>query len=212
MKTLLLLLCFVLFGTHLSGQNKNQPSIEVEAAYMYYYFDSYKNIPINHSFSFLISNHIKKLKVSIGYSYATKNYTYQPNIITIDSLEKRSYITKFSNFPILLTYTLLTEKSLSHHIVFGVVFNTVSAYTIESCYRSRSPIKEKNIDHGQQLGASLTTGYSMKLNINPHISLNIKPFINYQIKPHFRAQRPDYRNFPEDKLSLGFKLGLEYSF
>ena len=52
----------------------------------------------------------------------------------------------------------------------------------------------------------------MKLNINHHISLNIKPFINYQIKPHFRAQRPDYRNFPEDKLSLGFKLGLEYSF
>jgi hypothetical protein len=35
---------------------------------------------------------------------------------------------------------------------------------------------------------------------------------SYKLIPDHDNQRPDYRNIPDDKISIGFRIGIEYLF
>lgn len=55
-------------------------------------------------------------------------------------------------------------------------------------------------------------GMTFSKSINKNLILNTSPFLSYKIVLNSSDGRPDYTNIPDDKLSLGFNLGLEYIF
>lgn len=42
--------------------------------------------------------------------------------------------------------------------------------------------------------------------------LNLSPSINYKLFSDYDNQRPDNEYIPDDRISIGFKIGLEYLF
>ncbi|HPB20478.1 MAG TPA: hypothetical protein PLC00_06865, partial [Bacteroidales bacterium] len=64
----------------------------------------------------------------------------------------------------------------------------------------------------KKLGLTFLLGTTFSKSIGNKWLLNLSPFINYKLIPDHNDQRPDYKNIPDDRVFLGFKIGIEYLF
>lgn len=206
----LLIVIFCTLSIDSFSQKKENFSIETDVNYYYYYLGD-KNISyFNSGFSLLGSYSIDKLKISSGINLSTKDYylNFDPNIT--DYLSKLDYKIRYINFPVLLNYTVYSSPKYKTDILGGVVFDRIIGYDIISHYSNKDPIVEKNIEVDQKTGVSVRLGIGISRYINPHLLITLSPFTDFKIEIEKIESKPNYHNLPNDRLSFGLKLGIEY--
>ncbi len=165
-------------------------------------------------FSINISKHYKKVKIGIGTNYSTKNYFYEvSSTISNNFANKKEYKLKYLNFPFLLDFNVLNPNNrLYISVLSGIMFNKVIDYDKATYYTNKPPLFEKETDVGMKLGLSIRLGSNISYKINKSIYLNTTPFADFKLILNSISQRPDSSNLPDNRFSVGLKIGIEYLF
>ncbi len=208
MKKIILFIILIICVSKIYGQKKNYFSIEGDANYYYYFIGENNSNNFNYGFSIIISEYINKLKVSSGINYAIMSFDTQGDIFY--SIKNREYKIVYLNFPIIGNFEIISQNTFVSSILIGVIFNHILDYNIKTYYLNGETLTENNIKENQKLGVTLTFGTTFSKSIGNKYTLNFSPFINYKLVSDHDSQRPSYRNLPNDKISLGFKIGIEY--
>jgi hypothetical protein len=203
-----LLLFFLALKTF--SQDKDYFSTEFDANYYYYFVGNNNSNNFNYGFSILISKYINKVKVSSGINYSTKSYNTQGDPFWL--IEKREYNLDYLNFPIITNIEIFSHKKFSSSVLTGFTFNQIVDYKIKSFYLNGETLIEDNLLNDKKLGLTFLLGTTFSKSIGNKWLLNLSPFINYKLIPDHNDQRPDYKNIPDDRVFLGFKIGIEYLF
>jgi hypothetical protein len=203
-----LLLFFLALKTF--SQDKDYFSTEFDANYYYYFVGDNSSNNFNYGFSILISKYINKVKVSSGINYSTKSYNTQGDPFWL--IEKREYNLDYLNFPIITNIEIFSHRKFSSSVLTGFTFNQIVDYKIKSFYLNGETLIEDNLLNDKKLGLTFLLGTTFSKSIGNKWLLNLSPFINYKLIPDHNDQRPDYKNIPDDRVFLGFKIGIEYLF
>lgn len=203
-----LLLFFLALKTF--SQDKDYFSTEFDANYYYYFVGDNSSNNFNYGFSILISKYINKVKVSSGINYSTKSYNTQGDPFWL--IEKREHNLDYLNFPIITNIEIFSHRKFSSSVLTGFTFNQIIDYKIKSFYLNGETLIEDNLLNDKKLGLTFLLGTTFSKSIGNKWLLNLSPFINYKLIPDHNDQRPDYKNIPDDRVFLGFKLGIEYLF
>ena len=207
-----IIFCLLLFFLALKtfSQDKDYFSTEFDANYYYYFVGDNSSNNFNYGFSILISKYINKVKVSSGINYSTKSYNTQGDPFWL--IEKRKYNLEYLNFPIITNIEIFSHRKFSSSVLTGFTFNQIIDYKIKSFYLNGETLIEDNLLNDKKLGLTFLLGTTFSKSIGNKWLLNLSPFINYKLIPDHNDQRPDYKNIPDDRVFLGFKLGIEYLF
>ncbi|MFA5540967.1 MAG: hypothetical protein WC984_04780 [Bacteroidales bacterium] len=203
-----LLLLFGALKTY--SQDKDYFSTEFDANYYYYFVGNNNSNNLNYGFSLLVSKNIQKLKFSTGINYSIKSYNSQGD--PFYSIEKRKYNFEYLNIPIIANIEIFSHKKFRSSILTGFTFNHIIDYDITSFYLNGETLTENNLLDNRKLGVIFMLGATFSKSIGNKCLLNLSPFINYKLIPDHDNQRPDYKNIPDDKISIGFRIGIEYLF
>ncbi|MGB4095730.1 MAG: hypothetical protein GX048_03650 [Bacteroidales bacterium] len=207
-----IIFCLLLFFLALKtfSQDKDYFSTEFDANYYYYFVGDNSSNNFNYGFSILISKYINKVKVSSGINYSTKSYNTQGDPFWL--IEKREHNLDYLNFPIITNIEIFSHRKFSSSVLTGFTFNQIIDYKIKSFYLNGETLIEDNLLNDKKLGLTFLLGTTFSKSIGNKWLLNLSPFINYKLIPDHNDQRPDYKNIPDDRVFLGFKLGIEYLF
>ncbi len=151
---------------------------------------------------------MQKLKLSTGINYSTKSYYSQADIN--NSIAKREYDLKYLNIPIIANIELMSQKGVSISLLTGFVFNNIVDYNIETYFLNGDSENENDLLEDKKIGVTYMLGTTFSKSIGEKFILNMSPIANYKLIPDHSDQRPNYKNIPNDRLSLGFKIGIEY--
>lgn len=207
-KTIFCLLLFFWTTTTFS-QDKDYFSTEFDANY-YYYFVGENNNNLNYGFSLLVSKYIQKVKLSAGVNYSIKSYNSQGD--QFYSILKREYNLEYLNFPIIANIEIFSQRKFHSSILIGFTFNQITDYTIKSYYLNGKTLTENNLLDNKRLGISFVFGTTFSKLIGNKYLFNLSPIISYKLVSDHDNQRPDYKNIPDDKISIGVRIGIEYLF
>jgi len=203
-----LLLLFGALKTY--SQSKDYFSTEFNVNYYYYFVGNNNSNNLNYGFSLLFSKNIQKLKISTGISYSIKSYNSQSD--PFYSIQKREYNLEYLNFPITANIEVFSHRKFCSSILTGFTFNHIVDYNIKTYYQNGETLKENDLLDNKKLGITFMFGTTLSKLIGNKCIMNLSPFINYNLVPDHDNQRPDYRNIPDDKISIGFRIGIEYLF
>jgi hypothetical protein len=207
---ILIIVIFFTLSIDSFSQRKENFSIETDVNYYYYNLGNNTSNYFNYGFSILGSYTVDKLKVSSGINFSTKDYYVYIDPSITDPLSKLVYKIQNINFPVLLNYVAYSSHKFKTDILGGVVFNRVIGYNITSYYLNKDPIIEKNIEVNQKTGMSVRLGVNISRYINQHFLITLSPFTDFKIEVEQIESKPNYHNLPNDRLSFGLKLGVEY--
>ena len=207
-KILFLIIAFCALKTY--SQNKDYFSTEFDANYYYYFVGNNNSNNLNYGFSLLASKYIQKLKFSTGISYSIKSYNSQGD--PFYSIQKREYNLEYLNFPIIANIELFSHRKFCSSILTGFTFNQIVDYNIKTYYQNGETLTENNLLDNRKLGITYMFGTTFSTFISNKCTVNLSPFINYKLVPDHDNQRPDYTNIPDDKIFIGFRIGIEYLF
>ena len=207
-----IILCLLIFfsAVKIYSQQNDCFSTEFDANYYYYFVGNTNSNNLNYGFSLLVSNYIQKLKISTGIGYSIKSYNSQGD--PFSSILKREYNLEYLNFPIIANIEFFSHRKFFSSILTGFRFNQIVDYKIETYYQDGEIFTDDNLLVYKQLGITFMLGTTFSKLIGTKCIVNLSPFINYNLVPDHDNQRPDYRNIPDDKISIGLRLGIEYLF
>jgi hypothetical protein len=211
MKKTILIICIFFTSVILAQENKTT-SFEVDLIGFRDIMDNGKN---NYSpgFSLLIHKKINKIKLSWGINFATRNFCYDfsdPNWDVNKMEHKLSYL----NFPIFIGYTFYKHNKLSLDVVNGMIFNKLMSYN-ETIYYNNQETESNSIKvSSYPLGLTYRFGVNVTRRINNHFNINLQPFGDFKFKSNSFDVHPKSGEIktPDNTISLGLKLGLEYLF
>jgi hypothetical protein len=213
MKKIVFCLLFFIGAFKTYSQGKGFFSTEIDANYYYYCSLGESTNKFNYGFSILISKYINRLKVSSGLNYSTKSYYYDVTpIASRNYLNKRDYKATYLNFPIVANIEIFSQRKFCSSILTGFMFNQIVYYNIKSYYLNGETLTENILLDNRRLGVSFIFGTTFSKLVGNKCQLNLSPFINYKLLSDHDNQRPDYKNIPDDKISIGFRIGIEYFF
>lgn len=207
-----IILCLLLFFWAIKtfSQDKDYFSTEFDANYYYYFVGENKSNNLNYGFSLLVSKYIQKVKLSTGINYSTKSYDSEGD--QFYSIQKREYNIEYLNYPIIANIEIFTQRKFYSSILTGFTFNQIIDYNIKSYYLNGETLVENNLLDNKRLGLAFMLGTALSKTVGNNYQIALTPFINYKIVPDHDNQRPDYKNIPDDKVFIGFKIGVEYLF
>ncbi len=207
-----IIFCLLLFFGALKtySQSKDYFSTELDANYYYYFVGDNNSNNLNYGFSLLVSKYIQKLKISTGISYSIKSYNSQGD--PFYSIQEREYNLEYLNFPIIANIELFSHRKFRSSILTGFTFNHIVDYNIKTYYQNGETLTENNLLDNKKLGVTFMLGTTFSKSIGNKCLFNLSPFMNYNLVSDHDNQRPDYRNIPDDKISIGFRIGIEYLF
>lgn len=208
MKKILSSLLLVLLTLEIYSQERNYFSTEFDANYFYYFVGNDNTNNFNYGFSFLCSKYMHKLKLSTGVNYSTKSYYSQEDIY--NSIAKREYNLRYLNIPIIANIDLISQKELSISLLTGFGFNNIVYYSIETYFLNGDSENDNDLLQAKKMGVTYMLGTTFSKSIGEKFILNLSPIANYKLIPDYTDQRPIYKNIPNDRLSLGFRIGIEY--
>lgn len=213
MKQLTLIIIMSFCVMTIFAQDEKNNSIEADVDYFYHFMGSNTHNYFNYGISILFSRSINDLKISTGINYSTKNYYYNvTSQNSLDNLSKVEHKLSYINFPILITIKCYGNKQKRLSILSGLLFNKVIRYDKLSYFDDKPSLYERDLSVDSQLGLTFRLGLNFSKNINNHFRLNLEPFSDYKLILNTKNPRPDYINIPDNRLSLGLKIGLEYMF
>lgn len=225
MKKTVFILLFALSISQIYSQEKNYFSIQVDNSYQYYFFNNndenlykldFKN-KFNYGFSLIGSKYFNKFKISTGINYISKtcnNNVEEPLSETLS----RDFKIKYINLPIIGSYEIFSRNTFNTDIDLGLILNRIIDYRIKVYSINNQTFISDNIDAGQQLGLSITGGFTFSKLIGKKLVLNLQPYVCYKIindHDYNKIRNPNfyiYYILPEDRFSLGIQLGIEYLF
>lgn len=210
MKIIITIFVLAFCSTEIFSQNKSLLSAEADFNVYRYFINSNRSENFNYGFSFILTQNIKKIKVSTGINYATKNSYLNIQPVLSDSMNRIDYKIKYLNFPVLITFNLYSFQKFDVKYVCGILFNKVVNYDIITHNVKKGSVTEKNIQAGQKTGASVRIGIVFENKMNHNFNINLSPFMDYKVKLDFNEQRPNYRNLTNERFSLGLRIGIEY--
>ena len=214
MKKIFIFIILTICVFKMYGQKENYFSIEGDVNYYYHFISKYTKNNFNYGFSVTLWQHIKKIKIGIGTNYSTKNYYYKVSPDISNSFaNKREYKLKYLNFPFLLDVNILNPNNrLYINILSGIILNKVIDYDKITYYTNKQPLYEKETDAEMKLGLSLRLGSAVSYKINKNISFSATPFADFKLILNSISQQPDYSDLPDNRFSVGLKIGVEYLF
>jgi hypothetical protein len=191
-------------------------SLEAGAAWYYHFMGGNTKNDFNYGFSLLVSKRIRNVKVSAGIDYATKNYFYEVAPTGFNPLTKREYDMQYLDFPFLVNVTVAHFYQTKMGLLTGLVLNKVVGYKITSTYANH-PIPEDNLDIPAALGLTFRFGVAFSVPLGDCFRLNLTPFSDIKLVMNGNDNNGDpysgsYRNLPDNRLSAGFQVGVEYLF
>lgn len=195
------------------AQDEKITSVEADVQYFYHFMGDNTNNYFNYGISILISRSINNLKISTGINYSTKNYYYNVSSQnSLDNLNKVEHKLSYVNFPILIKISCCGNEQKKLSILSGFIFNKVIRYDKLSYFDDKPSIYERDLSVDSKLGLTFRLGLNLSKNINNYFKINLEPFSDYKLILNTKNSRPDYINIPDNRLSLGLKIGLEYMF
>ncbi len=211
-KACLILFLLVCFFFSAFCQEKDYYSVEIDVNYRYYHGLFPENY--NYGFSVITSKYINKLKVSLGINYYLRTFHYKKGE-DLNTFKERIYKLTYLNFPLLLgNIEIIARKSFSSSIMLGFSFNQIVNYNITTYHWNGETVIDNNIKDHLGAGISLICGLNFSKRLNQKTWLNVSLFGNSQRNPkHYnRSRNPIYSFLPDDKFSVGLKIGVEYLF
>ncbi|MBQ8703530.1 MAG: hypothetical protein IJ524_04045 [Bacteroidales bacterium] len=195
----------LLFGAlDVFGQNNGCISAEFVTDYYYYIIGRNMTNDFNYGFSMLVSDKVRNVKVSMGVGYSTKLLQAQTNFGDL------TYDLKSIHFPILATVNFISWSSdISGGVLAGAVFNQILDYKINHQSQDGVPFTESGLLNNREMGISLMIGVAFSKRIGNKCVINLTPFMKYNLVDDHGSQSPDYRNIPDDKVSVGCRLAVE---
>ena len=194
----------------LNAQNNYNSSIKISTNYIYHFIGANNsfNYELLIAYGILINNH----EIDLGVSYSTKNYFFMTNPSqTWNNLIKREYRLSYLNFPFVVYFNLFKKDNLQLNLSNGIVFNKVITYSIKSYYENTPSIEEDISDHGN-LGVSIRLGIGLSKTIGKDFILYLGPFADFKIVSNNQNENNTYNDLPDNKLTIGFNLSIEYLF
>lgn len=210
MKIVIFCLLLFLCALKIFSQDKDYFSTEVNANYYFYFIGENYSNNLNYGFSLFVSKYIQKVKLSTGINYSIKSYNSRGD--SFYSVQKRKYELDYLNFPIIANIEIISLKKSYFSILTGFTFNKIIDYNIKSYYLSGEILTENIKLDNKKLGITFIVGTTFSKLIGDKCVLNLAPFINYKLVSDHDNQSPDYKNVPDDKISIGFIMGIEYLF
>jgi hypothetical protein len=210
MKIVIFCLLLFLWALKIFGQDKDYFSTEINANYYFYFVGENNSNNLNYGFSLFVSKYIQKVKLSTGINYSIKSYNSQGD--PFYSVQKRKYNLEYLNFPIIANIEIFSLKKFYLSILTGFTFNQIIDYNIISYYLSGEVLTENIKLDNKKLGITFIFGTTFSKLIGDKCVLNLTPFINYKLVSDHDNQSPDYKNILDDKISVGFIMGIEYLF
>lgn len=150
------------------------------------------------------------VKLSVGAHYLTKLYNSPGDAFL--AIKRRRHNLKYLNIPILANIEFSSQPKISSKLLLGFNFIQIIDYRIKSFYLSGKTLKEKVLLENSNLGLTFTLGTTFTKSLGDRYLINFSTFSNFKLIPEHYDERPNYKNRPEDKISIGFRIGLEYLF
>lgn len=223
MKKIIFILLFALNLSQIYSQEKNYFSVQFDADYIYYFYNNkdnniYNQLDLknkfNYGFSLMGSKYFNKFKISTGINYVSKTCNhkdFEGDSWGVKSIDKKI---KYINLPIIGSYEIFSHNTFNTDIDLGLILNRIVDYRLKTYYINNNVSIGDNIYAGQQLGLSIIGGFTFTKLIGQKFALNIQPFICYKLINDHDIKYSMYigSKLPDDKLSLGIKIGLEFLF
>ncbi len=208
------ILCFLLFWSETSVcycQNTTSFSVEFGANGCYYFMGDNKRNDFNYDLSVLGSLAFRKLKLSLGVGYSVKSYhSQETNEGLYHLIFDREYNIKYIYFPIVVNLEMVSSRALSACVFSGFEFKEILDYDIKTYKLSGEKTNEKGLLNNRSLGVTFLLGTTFSVLVGQQCKVNLSPFIRYNMIADHVSQKPNYRNIPDDIMSIGIRLGVEY--
>ena len=120
---------------------------------------------------------------------------------------------QYINFPILINIASNKNKKINVNFLIGLIVNKVINYSLTSYYADKPSLYENDIEFDNKLGLTLRLGANISKKISNHFNLNVVPFTDFKLLLNsVEYHRPGYIDVPDNSLSFGLKIGIEYLF
>lgn len=218
MKKIVICTLFALLAGQAFSQNKEFLSLQMEAGYYYYPSLNSDEFYFNYGLSPLLFVNINKFKIGFGVSYTTKNYSYDYDVTVINHISKKFYDIGYLCVPILLSYNVYSNNSNRINILTGlsfdniVKFKTTTTYNYDDyCHSVTDDILVKDLT-GTNRGFSILFSVYYYRHLSDPLKIFVSPFVEYKILNEIEYHPRYDWSFPNNKFTLGLKLGLEFDF
>lgn len=224
MKKILIIPILFLFTLSVYCQNTNFFSVEIDANYLHYFYNTDNNSDfkygqasstIDYGFSLLFANYFNKLKLSTGINYSTKSFYYEENVD--NTLLHGDFKLDYINIPIIGSYEVMSKKGYFINVFTGLLFNNIYDYGIiyyDKSNENSNLILKNNLTSLKRLGITFLIGPNFSKSIWKNFKLNLSPTMYYKLRLDSNDKFNDYvvpkRFIPNNRFYFGIKIGIEY--
>ena len=207
MKKYALLIGILFLSTFVKSQPKSNISVEGNLNYYYHFFGETRNM-FNYGFSILVYNSFGKVKAGAGIDYSTKYYYFDVTPeFSNNYLYKKEHKLQYIDFPFLVFLGNDINKKFHASAMGGLVISKLVKYDENSYFYDKAPVYESK-NTRSNLGLSFRLGAEISTRLGHHIFINLTPFGDYK----FILTKDDNRDIPDNNISLGIGIGVEYIF
>jgi hypothetical protein len=206
----LILICDVFY----SQTHNPKTSIQVNYNQFYHFFNDQKNKnQFSSGVNFIYSENIKNVRISLGFSYSTKNYKNKTLNLTSPFIYIKYRIPTFS-IPIYSTIFLIKKPKNQFGFDFGITLKKLNSFKIIKYYNKDTWVKTSG-DIYSNLGLSAIFGLTYRQNLKSNLSLNFSAITSFSFIDEYKRNNSDNSNpfyVDDSNPSLFLNIGLEYSF
>ena len=218
MKKIIICAVFALLAGQVYSQNKEFLSLQLGAGYYNYPNLKSNGSYFNYGLSPLVFLHIDKLKIGSGVIFATKKYSCDYEITTINKISNKLYDINYLNIPILIGYNVYSKSSNRFDIFTGVSFDHFSKFKTTTTYKNNDGDISVTDDILATDKPALHLGISLLFSILYHrqlfdqLDVFVSPFAEFKVRNE-GDDNPHYNwRFPNSVFALGIKIGIELNF
>lgn len=164
----------------------------------------------SYGLSAAVAKKVHKMKMSVGVGYSTKSFHSRVNTVyAINSVRVFDYDLKYLCVPIIAGVDIFRQRG---SVYAGFVFDWIMNYYVTRNYQNGGAEIEMGLLDDRRLGVGLIGGVSFLFPFGKSFLLDVSPFAKCVLLADHADQRPGYMSIPNDKLSVGLRIGVEYMF
>lgn len=212
MKTrIFLFIIMLLLISKISISQSNYFSVGTDVEYLNHYLGSNTKKHFNYGISFFVSRNINNLNVSTGFNFSTRDfYIFLEHDNSSIGTYKKEYTLRYLNIPVLLQLSFSETKIGKFKVLGGFIFNNVIRFNVHTNNVETTEEISNDLDKYYDLGISSRLGLNYANNLNKSFILNISPFIDYKLILNAKTTHYTIVSIPDNRLTLGIKIGIEY--
>ena len=217
MKKLLCCALFALVALQAHSQKNDYLSLQLGAGYYYYANIKSSDFYFNYGLSPLLFLNINKLKIGSGVSYVAQKYSNKYNVTLMNRISSKLYDINYLNVPIVIGYNVYSKNSNRLDILAGVSFDHIIEFMNTNTYEKNNGTVSvtdnilKTDQPDTRFGISLLLSLYYYRQLFEHLDIFVSPFAEFKVRNE-GDDNPHYHwHFPNNVVTLGLKIGLEFS-